>query len=177
MTSPSQGLSSTRGKSLGTKLESCWVEIETEKGKNIIIGSIYTFYRHQKGNVEQFTVKLDEMLKYLNECKYQVYLLGDINIDFFQFTKHYPTEAYLDMLYTNNFLPTITKPTRLTDHSKTFIDHIYTNAPIDNITFGIGLFDFNITSGIGLSDHLPVFCLINMELKGKALVQGLQCFQ
>jgi hypothetical protein len=66
------------------------------------------------------------------------------------------------MLYTNNFLPTITKPTRLTDHSKTFIDHIYTNAPIDNITSGIGLFD--------LSDHLPVFCLINMELKGKALV-------
>ena len=53
------------------QVESCWVEIETEKGKNIIIGSIY---RHPKGNVEQFTVKLDEMLKYLNECKYQVYL-------------------------------------------------------------------------------------------------------
>ena len=61
------------------------------------------------------------------------------------------------MLYANNFLPIITKPTRLTDHSKTLIDHIYTNSPIDNITSGIALFE--------LSDHLPIFCLINMEIK------------
>lgn len=136
------------------QVESCWVEIETKQGKNIIIGSIY---RHPKGNVDQFAVKLDEMLKYLNVCKYQVYLLGDINIDFFKFAIHNSTEAYLDMLYANNFLPIITKPTRLTDHSKTLTDHIYTNAPIDNIIPGIGLFE--------LSDHLPVFCLIKMEIK------------
>ena len=49
------------------QVESSWVEIETKQGKNVIIGSIY---RHPKGNVDQFTVKLDEMLKYLNECNY-----------------------------------------------------------------------------------------------------------
>jgi hypothetical protein len=36
------------------------------------------------------------------------------------------TEKYLDMLYTNNFLPIITKPTRITDHTKTLIDHTHT---------------------------------------------------
>ena len=55
------------------------------------------------------------------------------------------------MLYSNNFLPLITKPTRLTDHSSTLIDHIYTNAPIQNTTSGIALAD--------ISDHLPVFCI------------------
>jgi hypothetical protein len=29
------------------------------------------------------------------------------------------------MLYSNNITPVITKPTRLTDHTKTLIDHIY----------------------------------------------------
>ena len=37
-----------------------------------------------------------------------------------------PTEAYLDMLYSNNLLPVISKPTRLIYHSATLIiDHIY----------------------------------------------------
>lgn len=45
------------------------------------------------------------------------------------------------MLYTNNFLPLIIKPTRFTDHSSTLIDHIYANAPIQNTTSGIALAD------------------------------------
>ena len=46
---------------------------------------------------------------------------------------------------------------QLTDHSKTLINHVYTKSSIDNITSGIALFD--------LSDHLPVVCLINVEIK------------
>ena len=56
------------------------------------------------------------------------------------------------MLYAYNFLPIITKPTRLTDYTKTLIDHIYTNACSDEISSGILLFD--------ISDHLTVFCII-----------------
>ena len=44
----------------------------------------------------------------------------------------------------------ITKPTRITDHTATLIDHIYTNTPEKLITSGICLAD--------ISDHLPVFC-------------------
>ena len=56
------------------------------------------------------------------------------------------------MLYGYNLLPIITKPTRLTDYTKTLIDHIYTNAYSDEISSGILLFD--------ISDHLPVCCII-----------------
>ena len=54
-------------------------------------------------------------------------------------------------------IPVITKPTRITDHTKTLIDHIYTNTPIDQVVSGIGLFD--------ISDHLPVFCILRMSIK------------
>ena len=95
---------------------------------------------------------LDALLKYLNQCKYQVVLLGDINIDFLRYITHQMTEKYLHMLYTNNFLPIITKPTQITDHTKTLIDHIYTNMAIDQVKYGIAIFD--------ISDHLPVFTVI-----------------
>ena len=47
-------------------------------------------------------------------------------------------------------MPIITKPTRITDHTSSLIDHIYTNSPEKLIRSGICLAD--------ISDHLPVFC-------------------
>ena len=61
------------------------------------------------------------------------------------------------MLYAYNFLPIITKPTRLTDYTKTLIDHIDTNAYSDQISSGILLYD--------ISDHLPVSCIIKFYTK------------
>ena len=46
-------------------------------------------------------------------------------IEFSKSDCHPPIEAYLDMLYSSNLLPIITKPKRLTYHSATLIDHIY----------------------------------------------------
>ena len=50
-----------------------------------------------------------------------------MNINFLKFNEHTHTEEFLDMLYANNTSPIITKPTRLTDHTATLIDQIYTN--------------------------------------------------
>ena len=49
-------------------------------------------------------------------------------------------------------MPIITKATRITDHSKTSIDRIYTNIPKKLLKSGICL--------TGISDHLLVFCTI-----------------
>jgi len=62
---------------------------------------------------------------------------------------HSHAEQYLDMLYSNNLLPINTTPTRITEHTATLNDHIYTNFPIANLTSDI------IT--VDLSDHLPIF--------------------
>ena len=59
--------------------------------------------------------------------------MGDVNIDFLKFCDNIQTEEYLDMIYLNNFLPLITKPTRITDHSKSLIHHMYTNCDSSKI--------------------------------------------
>ena len=134
-------------------VESCWTEIITSNNKpNVVIGCIY---RHPSANVPDFTQELKNIIKSLSNRKQHVYIIGDVNINFLKYNEHANTEDYLNMLYSNNFLPLITKPTRLTDHSSTLIDHIYTNAPIQNTTSGIALAD--------ISDHLPVFCICNVS--------------
>ena len=135
--------------------ESCWIEIDPGlKSKKHIISCVY---RHPKSNIKNFTEYFEEFLGYINQRKYDVYILGDFNIDFFKYASHQPTEKYLDMLYSNDMIPVITKPTRITNHTKTLIDHIYTNTSISQILSGIALSD--------ISDHLPVFCVINTPIK------------
>ena len=97
--------------------------------------------------------------------------MGDLNIDFLRYLNHQPTEKYLDMLYTNNTIPVITKPTRITNHTKTLIDHIYTNTLTSQIISGVAFND--------ISDHLPVFCIINTPIKRskeKQFFRNFDCF-
>ena len=55
----------------------------------------------------------------------------------------------------NNILPIITKPTRLTEHTATLIDHIYKNCS-QNFTAGILTVD--------ITDRLPIFFLVRTQL-------------
>lgn len=66
------------------------------------------------------------------------------------------TSDYLDMLFNIGVMPLITKSTRITDHTSTLIDHIYTNVPHKILKTGICLAD--------ITDHLPVFCSVANKL-------------
>lgn len=88
--------------------------------------------------------------------RYQLYILGDMNIDFLKYNYHTQTEEYLDMLHSNNISPIITKPTRITNYTATLIDHIYTNNTKQVIS-GIATID--------ISDHLPTFCIVDKNLR------------
>ena len=68
-----------------------------------------------------------------------------MNIDLLKLNEHWKTGEYVENMFTRGFIPLITKPTRITDHSATLIDHIYTNKTDTNMTSGI------ITTDI--SDH------------------------
>ena len=135
-------------------VESCWVEIDPcNNKKHIMIGCIY---KHPSANVDEFSKVLDEFLKQLNMNKYEVYILGDMNIDLFKHHTHLPTGRYLDMLYSHNLLPVITKPTRITSHTATLIDHIYTNTA-NRLISGV--------IPVDISDHLPIFCTVETSVK------------
>ena len=81
----------------------------------------------------------------------QVFLLGDFNINLLNYNDHQPTNDFLDSLASNSFIPYILHPTRITSHSKTLIDNIFSNYISHEIISG------NITATI--SDHLPNFHL------------------
>ena len=135
-------------------VESCWVEIDPSNNrKHIMIGWIY---KHPPANVEEFTLKFDEFLNKLNPSKYDMYIMGDLNIGLLKYHSHLQTEGYLDMIYSLDLLPVVTKPTRITNHTATLIDHIYTTN-VNRLTSGIVTVD--------MSDHLTVFCIVDTPLK------------
>lgn len=79
----------------------------------------------------------------------KVSLLGDINIDCLKVGSH--------SSYSSNLLLIITKSTRITSHTATLIDNIYTNVPSDQIIPGVVSMD--------ISDHLTTFCIFNRQIK------------
>ena len=63
------------------------------------------------------------------------------------YNDHQSTNDFLDSLASNSFIPYILHPTRITSHSKTLIDNIFSNYIFHEIISG------NIIATI--SDHLP----------------------
>ena len=68
------------------------------------------------------------------------------------YNDHQPTNYFLDSLASNYFVPYVLHPTRITSHSKTLIDNIFSNFISTEIISG------NITATI--SDHLPQFSFV-----------------
>ena len=54
-------------------------------------------------------------------------LVGDFNIDLLKYDTHGGSSDFLDAMYANFLLPYISVPSRVTPHSKTLIDNIFSN--------------------------------------------------
>ena len=81
--------------------------------------------------------------------------MGDFNIDLINHESHLPTKEFIDLLSANSLYPTISKPTRITSHSATLIDNIFTNNLEHDIVSGMLYSD--------LTDHLPIFQITNFQ--------------
>ena len=73
----------------------------------------------------------------------------DFNVDLLQYDKHAATNDYIDQLYAIGLHPLITRPTRITSHSKTLIDNIFTTDLSSHIHSGLIIND--------MSDHLSIY--------------------
>lgn len=99
---------------------------------------------------------LKTQLEGLNNKGHEIFISGDININFLKYNDDIYTSNYLDMLLDLGFMPLITKATRITYHSPTLIDHIYSNIPEKKtIKAGICLAD--------VSDHFTYFLYHNKQ--------------
>ena len=68
------------------------------------------------------------------------------------YNEHNQTNEFLDSIVSNSFTPLILQPTRITSHSNTLIDNIFSNVIDPDIISG------NLTATI--SDDLPQFAII-----------------
>ena len=106
-------------------LESTFIEITNPKKSNIIVGCIY---KHPKMDSYEFIhYYLNPLLEKLAKQQKIAFLLGDFNVDLIKYEQHKATNEFLDSLSSNMFLPHIVQPTRITSHSKTVIDNIFSN--------------------------------------------------
>ena len=136
------------------KVESRFITLESGINK-FTIGCIY---RHPKGDINHFNEQYQNIIDNIDNNSVTI-IMGDINIDLLQLnnTKH---EKYLNMCLENNFVPCITLPTRITDHSATLLDHILLRTPTR-------LIQNKVTAGnliCGVSDHLANFMLLDVNL-------------
>ena len=78
-------------------------------------------------SIDNFIGDIDPVFKKLNDEKKQIYIMGDFNIDLLKVDDHRPTHDYLELIFSYSLLPTIYKPTRITETTATIIDNILTN--------------------------------------------------
>ena len=104
---------------------------------------------------ENFNDRMNDWLNIIQRERKLCYFLGDLNLDLLKHEEHRPTSAFLDILYSYNVYPLISKPTRVTTNSATLIDHILTNDFDVQCKHKQGILCNRIT------DHYAVFHITN----------------
>lgn len=125
-------------------MEMITIEVLNEKSRNIVVSCVY---RAPGSNLELFTDKLTELIE-MSKNK-TLFLCGDFNIDLG--TQTDSNSMFVDTMCSLGFFPLISKPTRITTHSATIIDNIFTNIKDGEVLSGLFTID--------ISDHLPVFAI------------------
>ena len=135
--------------------ESIFTRIPLLNGKGTcILGSIY---RPPGTNIEDFCNEFDQLISKISSKEKHIMIMGDFNINLLRVEDHAGTHSFFNNMTAHNLLPTIIRPTRITTHSATLIDNIFTNAWPEINEAKI------ITSDI--SDHLPIYTSFNFSFQ------------
>ena len=138
------------------EFESLFVEI-VDKDKNVIIGEVY---RVPNSNIRISIERFHSLANTLKNTKKDVILATDQNFDLLKYDTDNCVSDLLNGLISTGFLPTITKPTRITHCSATLIDNVYLKGCVLN-SYKSYVLDYDI------SDHLPLLTYIGKADKYK----------
>ena len=132
--------------------ESTFIEIFAQE-KNILVGCIY---RAPNTNYYDFEEALEQLTLTIAYERKIAFVGGDLNINLLNFDEASQVNHFVDMMLSNKMIPTISKPTRVTDKSETLIDNIYTNS--DKKVYSGVLLDNDI------SDHFPLINISDVQI-------------
>jgi hypothetical protein len=123
-------------------LEAIWIEITYPNSSPILVATIY---RPPKSPVLWYEHFIDMCENAYCEGK-EMIIMGDINIDFLK--PNSIPKQWVDIMESYNLTQLIKAPTRVTNSSKTCIDHIYVTNPEHVRATKVAT--------ISISDHFPV---------------------
>jgi hypothetical protein len=129
-----------------------------KKGGGVGMYISKVIYRPPNNKIESFNENaINNILSKIGKENKICYLMGDFNTDVLISETCDYTNRFIEQLFTSSFFPLITKPTRITAHTATLIDNIYTSntEKINNSMNGIIFTD--------ISDHLPIVHVCNMN--------------
>ena len=85
-------------------------------------------YKPPNVNIDSYSLILSNLLDKLENTSKNIFIAGDFNIDLLKSENNEETNSFFNNLLTYSLFPTIVKPTRITSHSATLIDNIFTNS-------------------------------------------------
>ena len=134
---------------LEEEYEALWVEINNHKTKKFLFCCLY---RHPSSDVFPFLDHLTSVLQKVQKENKTLFIMGDFNINLLNYDSHSEANNFINLMISNYFLPHIVHPKRVTHHSATIIDNIFSNSLDSDTIRG------NLLSQI--SDHFPQFLVI-----------------
>ena len=128
----------------------CLEIIINRKSKNIFINIIY---RQPSGNKKNFK---NYFGKFLEKAKSKIaYLLVDFSLNIPDYDANLKVKSYCNTAFSHNFIPIITKSTRVMNPNATIMDHIMTNSFDSKI--------YNKILKVDISHHF--FNLFHLQIK------------
>ena len=126
-------------------IESLSIEINNNDVNNIIFNIVY----RPPDGVYKFEKYFQSILSNNSIKKKSVILAGDFNINVLDFEQNKKVQNFVNLMFQFGLVPTINKPTRVTNKTISAIDHIITNS-IYNNDFKTAIIRTDI------SDHFPI---------------------
>ena len=117
---------------------------------------MWVFYRHPSTDIVEFNNYISKCLSKINKEKKECYLSGDFNIDLLKYENSNKHRDFLNTMTSSGFLPHILQPTRISDHSSTIIDNIFSNN-CETETIGGNIL-------IQFADHFAQFVSVDKEI-------------
>ena len=135
--------------SVRNELECISIEIVKLRKSNVV-GVIF---RHPFMDLTDFNCNyLNKLLDNISKEQKSIFLFGDFNVNLLNYNEHNQANEVLYCLASNSIIALILQPPRVTSHSNTLIDNIFSNVIDQYIILG------NLTATI--LDHLPQFSII-----------------
>ena len=109
-----------------------------KNSEKFVVGNtcIYRVPTKPSENLQICNEDFAETLEILQTMRSHVYIGGDFNIVLLKINQKRHYNALRENLVTAGYLPRITLPTRITDHSATLLDNIFTNV-LEEHTSGV----------------------------------------